>query len=412
MNPLEIIKFNKLISLELSRDLIKHLKRGHRWVFKDSINIPSGAKNSSGIALLKRKGEPVAYGIYQGETDLTFRSWGTIPSTKKGIEFSEIQRNVDERFAKALSHRTSFLSKNNNSVRLINGEGDGLPGLTIDLYDTTAVIKHDQEFLENIYHHENIAKYLLAIFPQIVNVYLKRRNNETYSDGKKGHVIIGQTPTQVCIIENGMKFHSNIVDAAKTGFFLDQRDNRFLISKLSNKLKVLNLFSYTGGFSIAAACGGAVSVTSVDISTPAIKQCSENFKLNKFSHLEDHEEMAVDAFEFIKTATIQKRKWDLVIVDPPSFAPNKDALENAKNSYLKLFTDAIKLTHGKNGLMAFSSCSSHLTADDFLSIVQNAISANSREGRVLYSGGQPFDHPYGLYMQELKYLKFILLEIN
>ncbi len=204
-------------------------------------------------------------------------------------------------------------------------------------------------------------------------------------------------------------FASNIRDAAKTGFFLDQRDNRKLIGQFSKNKTVLNLFSYTGGFSIFAAHGGASEVTSVDIAKAAIEASTRNFEVNKLET--KHNAIAADAFLWIDEQIKLKNKWDLVITDPPSFAPNQKAVETATVAYTKVFANSLKLVKG-NGLFAASSCSSHISTDMFLDICREAFSKTRKKGTLVYMGGQPFDHPYPLAMDELRYLKFALFRVD
>jgi 23S rRNA (cytosine1962-C5)-methyltransferase len=287
----------------------------------------------------------------------------------------------------------------------LNGEGDGFPGLLIDIYGHVAVIKHDHPIMETVWNRQDIAEKIRADFPQIECVYFKRRND----DEEKGVELIGKLPEQTEFKENGMLFSSNIRDAAKTGFFLDQRDNRALVGRFSKGADVLNLFSYTGGFSIFAAAGGARRVTSVDISRPAIEAVKRNFEINGLKT--EHRDVATDAFEFVEQEIAAKHKYDLVITDPPSFAPNEKSVPQATAAYTKIFSQSIRLV-SENGLFAASSCSSHISTEAFLEITREAFSKASKRGTLIYLGAQPVDHPYPLAMQELRYLKFALFRVE
>jgi 23S rRNA (cytosine1962-C5)-methyltransferase len=311
----------------------------------------------------------------------------------------------EAQWKKAVSLRKHFSNELTNSFRLINGEGDGLPGLIIDIYDDTAVIKHDHPVVEAFWNHQTIAEKLVIDFPHLKTVYHKRRNDEEI----KGVEILGQLKAEVLFKENGSTFATNIRDAAKTGFFLDQRDNRKLIGQFSHQKSVLNLFSYTGGFSVFAAKGGASNVTSVDIAKAATLAAGRNFEVNNL--LTPHEAIADDAFAFIDQRIKEKQKWDMVITDPPSFAPNQKAVESAIEAYVKVFSQSLKLVNN-NGLFAASSCSSHIGTDKFLEICREAFSKNRKRGTVVYYGGQPFDHTYPIAMEELRYLKFALFRVD
>jgi len=397
---------NKLPVIHLTRDITKHLKRGHRWIFADCFDPKDKLKN--GIHELILKGVPIAHGIVQADTQLRFRLLYLLD------EKFVIKNNFKESFKqylnwelqKAFELRKNFRTVTQTSFRLINGEGDGLPGLIVDVYDDTAVIKHDHPVMFEVWDREYIAKKIIEHFPFIKVVYHKKRNDD---EDSKGENIVGELRSEVIFLENGVKFASNIKDAAKTGFFLDQRDNRKLLSQFTKDKSLLNLFSYTGGFSIFGALGGAREVVSVDIAKKAIEACNRNFEVNEFKTKQSA--IAIDAFKFIDDAVKDKTKFDVVVTDPPSFAPNQKAKETATNAYIKVYSDSLKLVNN-NGIFVASSCSSHITHADFLDICRESFSKVRKKGTLVYCGGQPFDHPYPLSMEELRYLKFALFRID
>ncbi len=393
----------KVTDLTLIRDVNKHLLRGHRWIFADCFE----GKGTTGVGILKSRNDVLAIGLIQSDTQLRFRLLCLAEESYVRLNNISVTLKAwsDTQWKKAFEIRAGFRTAENNSFRFINGEGDGMPGLIIDIYDSTAVIKHDHEVAEYFYNHLAIGERLQADFPYIQNVYYKRRND----DEIKGKDIIGKLPDEVLFKENGATFASNIRDAAKTGFFLDQRDNRRLIGQFSKDKSVLNLFSYTAGFSIFAALGGANDVTSVDIAKAAIEAAKRNFEVNNLTT--KHDAIADDAFAYIEEQIKLKRKWDLVITDPPSFAPNQKAVEAATAAYTKVFASSLKLV-SNNGLFAASSCSSHISTDKFLEICREAFSKTRKRGTLVYMGGQPFDHPYPLAMDELRYLKFALFRVD
>ncbi|NUN06262.1 MAG: class I SAM-dependent rRNA methyltransferase [Bdellovibrio sp.] len=393
-------------TIELRRDVTKHLKRGHRWIFANCFD-EGGRQPKSGVHLLSFKGELLALGIWQGDTQLRFRVLvlADEPIFRKNNIARTLELYFESQWRKAVEIRRTFDLKITNSFRLINGEGDGLPGLIVDIYNDTAVIKHDHAIMEKIWNAQGIAAKIQGSFNQIQCVYLKRRNDEQ----EKGVNIVGTLAPEVQFLENGAVFASNIRDAAKTGFFLDQRDNRKMIQHFANGKTVLNLFSYTGGFSIFAAKGGAKEVTSVDIAKVAIQAVDRNFAVNGLKTL--HHDIAADAFEYLEQQNVEKKKYDLVITDPPSFAPNEKSVEQAKNAYAKVFANSIKLVNNE-GLFAASSCSSHISTAQFMEICQEAFSKARKKGTLVYMGGQPVDHPYPLAMEELRYLKFALFRLD
>lgn len=403
--PLIHFPEGKLPEINLIRDVSKHLKRGHRWIFADCFD--QKERHHEGLSILKSRNEILGFGIVQPDTQLRFRVLCLSDESfvRNNNLFYTMKFWSEFQWKKAVELRKYFTSELTNSFRLINGEGDGMPGLIIDIYDDTAVIKHDHEAVEKFWNHQGIAARLVLDFPNITTVYYKRRND----DEVKGIDIIGHLKDEVIFKENGSLFATNIRDAAKTGFFLDQRDNRKLIGQFSHQKSVLNLFSYTAGFSVFAAKGGAREVTSVDIAKAATLAAGRNFEVNILKT--KHEAIAQDAFLFIDERIKEKAKWDMVITDPPSFAPNQKSVETAVEAYVKVFSQSLKLVNA-NGLFAASSCSSHIGTDKFLDICREAFSKNRKRGTLVYYGGQPFDHPYPLAMEELRYLKFALFRVD
>jgi 23S rRNA (cytosine1962-C5)-methyltransferase len=395
----------KIPEIHLVRDVSKHLKRGHRWIFADCFD--QKERPLSGFSILKSRNEILGFGIVQADTQLRFRVFclGEEPFVRNNNLFHTMNVWSELQWKKAVEIRKYFTNDQTNSFRLINGEGDGMPGLIIDIYDDTAVIKHDHEAVEKFWNHQGIAAKLVIDFPVIKSVYYKRRND----DELKGIEILGTLREEVLFKENGSLFATNIRDAAKTGFFLDQRDNRKLIGQFSHQKSVLNLFSYTAGFSVFAAKGGAREVTSVDIAKAATLAAGRNFEVNQIKI--KHEAIAQDAFVFIDEQIKEKAKWDLVITDPPSFAPNQKAVDTAVEAYVKIYSQSLKLVNA-NGLFAASSCSSHISTDKFLEICRESFSKNRKKGTLVYFGGQPFDHPYPIAMEELRYLKFALFRVD
>lgn len=394
-----------LPAVNLTRDITKHLKRGHRWAFASCFD--PKARMKSGMHALYYKNELLGFGVVQADTQLRFRLFchAEEPYFRKNNVAKTFEFWTERQWKNAAKIRQAFDLKQTNSFRLLNGEGDGCPGLVVDIYDHVAVIKHDHPIMETVWNREAIREKIRAEYPHIDCVYFKRRND----DDEKGVELFGALTEQTVFKENGLLFSSNIRDAAKTGFFLDQRDNRALIGRFAKGADVLNLFSYTGGFSIFAAAGGASRVTSVDISKQASQAAADNFKLNKLGT--EHREIATDAFAFVEQEITAKSKYDLVITDPPSFAPNEKSVEQATAAYTKIFSSSIRLVK-ENGLFAASSCSSHIPTEDFLEITREAFSKARCRGTLIYLGAQPIDHPYPLAMPELRYLKFALFRVE
>jgi 23S rRNA (cytosine1962-C5)-methyltransferase len=392
-------------TIQLNRDLTKLLKRGHRWVFANAFD--EKLKVNSGLAFLRYKDELLGIGICQADTQLRFRllCLADEPFFKKNNAPKTLETWANLQWVKAIQLRQSFDLSQTNSFRLINGEGDGFPGLVIDVYGNTAVIKHDHPLMESIWRRDELARRLLVQYPQIECVYLKRKND----DAVKGENVVGQLAAETIFKENGLLFASNIRDAAKTGFFLDQRDNRIYLKSFAKDRSVLNLFSYTGGFSVFAGAGGARSVTSVDVAKVAIESVKRNFELNGLGT--KTRDIAGDAFAYVDQEIKAKTKFDMVVTDPPSFAPNEKSVPQATAAYIKIFSDSLRLV-GPNGMFAASSCSSHISTAAFMDILREAFSKARMRGTLVHMGGQPSDHPFPLAMEELRYLKFALFRVD
>ncbi|MFP5492605.1 MAG: class I SAM-dependent rRNA methyltransferase [Bacteriovoracia bacterium] len=396
-----MIKLSTPIKLKLSRDLTKHIKRGNPWVFADALM--DRPKKSPGMLahLYSPKDEFLGTGYYCPNINLSFRMLTL--GEKKISEFAII-----ERMERALNlKRHLYRPGVQDSFRLFNGEGDELPGLVCDIYAKVAVIKLDGEAANNFWDPTKIAKWLMETDIGLQTIYLKRRNNEQ----DKGEVLIdGEIDlTQLRFHENGVVFETHLIDAAKTGFFLDQRDNRKLVGDLARGKTLLNIFGYTGGFSVFAGLGGATQVTTVDIAEKAIEAAQLNWDINGLTPAK-HEGIAADAFKWVIEARTEKRTWDFVITDPPSFAPNAKSVESAREAYINIFSDSIKLV-APGGLFAASSCSGHISFDLFVELVQESLSKARRRGRVIVVRGQPEDHTWPLALQEMRYLKFVLVEV-
>ncbi len=391
----------KPIKIRLTRDITKHIKRGNPWVFADVLEKKINSTPGSYAILLSQKAEVLAHGFYCSKTNLAFR---VVSLGDQKIH----HQMISERIKRAIDNKKHLYTSRNNSLRLINGEGDELPGVVCDIYARLAVLKLDGEAASNFWNPQAFAQFLTTQKDIPIDmVYLKRKNSEE----EKGEVLIGEAKglEDHLFLENGIKFKTNIIDAAKTGFFIDQRDNREFIRQVSKEKTLLNLFAYTGGFSVYAAMGGAKQVTSVDIAKAAIEASTVNWKLNELPE-NTHEAITEDAFKYVKSVINQKKTWDMVITDPPSFAPNQKSVDNAKKAYVDIYSDSIKLVKD-GGFFVASSCSGHISSELFLELVQEALSKARRRGKVLVIKGQPEDHPYPMALSEMRYLKFIYLQV-
>ena len=378
------------------------LKRFHPWVFSGAIaKMDNGVEEGDIVAVYSNTGEFVAMGHFQIGSIMV-----------RVLDFA--QRDIDadfffDRLQKAFDLRKSIglIRPDNNAFRLVHGEGDFLPGLVVDVYDRTAVVQAHSpgmHFARNI-----IADALLRIADGLIkNVYYKSETTLPYKAqlDPQNDYIVGGFETNVAV-ENGLKFHVDWLKGQKTGFFVDQRDNRSLLEHYANGRSVLNMFCYTGGFSFYAMRGNAKLVHSVDSSAKAIQLTNENVELN-FPDDPRHQAFAEDAFKFLNN---MDDKYDLIILDPPAFAKHKSALKNALIGYRKLNAKAFeKIRPG--GILFTFSCSQAVSKEQFRLAVFSAAAMSGRRVRILHQLTQPSDHPINIYHPEGEYLKGLVLYVE
>ena len=387
------------VRLKLARDRTRTLKQGYPWIYRDWLKELPHAPVGSRALVRDKDGALLAFGMYDPTGPLAVR---VCALEREKLDDELILSKLDT----ALTLRRTLFSEHTNGFRLLNGEGDGLPGLTCDLYADHAVLKLDGDAPAGFWNVDAVADWLVERLA-ITNIFLKYR-----SDAKtRGRAVRGKVPAEpIRFVENGKRFQANLVEGQKTGFFFDQRDNRARIGELAKGRSVLNLFAYTGGFSIYAGTSGATHVTSVDLAKPAMEEARRNWLLNDLP-ADRHETVAADVFQFLEDARAAKRTWDLVVVDPPSFAPAERHVEKALASYQTLFASALQSV-APGGTIALSSCSSHISSQMFFELSEAAVSKARRRATVLGVYGQPADHPFPLVCRELQYLKFLLLQVR
>ena len=293
--------------------------------------------------------------------------------------------------------------------RLVHGEADACPGLVVDLYATTAVVVFDGPAAA-VFWRPRLADVLAGLErggAVIEHGWLRGERRRTAGTSSAGETVRGDPPAELVIAEDDARFAVDVRAGQKTGFFLDQRDNRRAIRRHAAGQTVLNLFAYTGGFSIHAALGGATRVTSVDIAPPAIAGLEHNVALTGLPAA-THERIATDAFDFLARAAKQGRRWDLVIADPPSFAPSERAKPAALAAYRKLAAAALAVTE-PTGRFALASCSSHITEAELLDQVASLEVAAPL--RLRAAAGAASDHPVLPAFPEGRYLKFLLFDL-
>ena len=395
-----------LVRVELARGLGRHLRAGHPWVFRKGLTqiprVPPGS-----VVDLTEEQRFVARGYFDPHSAIAVR-----------VLTRDVREKIDAAFFRnrvraALDARRAYADlTETDSYRLIHGEGDGLPGVVVDRYGDFAVLK---------LYSAGLTPYrplLVAALKESVSGLkgiLARDEvgrddvpDEETSGG--GRMLWGEpAPDPLVLTEHGVRFRADVYRGQKTGFFLDQRENRRLVRRLSKGLTVLNCFCFSGGFSVNAAVGGAKHVTSVDSDADALALARQNFTENGIKAAE-HDFLAADVFDVLAAYKKEERVFDLVILDPPAFAKSQKAVEAALDGYASLNRQALALVR-PGGLLATASCSARVTAEAFLGAVRDAGSKAGVDLALLEERYQNPDHPVRLQFPEGRYLKFFVLQV-
>ena len=387
----------------LNRGKESSLERFHPWVFSGAIaRMDQGIEEGDLVSVYTHDGHLMGNGHYQ---------IGSIAVRMLTFDDSAIDTAFFlDRLTNALRVREALglIRDDNNAFRLVHGEGDFLPGLVVDIYDGTAVVQAHSPGMHFARH--SIAQALMQLPGALLrNVYYKSETTLPYKAqlDPENQYLVGQYDTDVAM-ENGLKFHVDWLRGQKTGFFVDQRENRSLLEHYARGRKVLNMFCYTGGFSFYAMRGGASLVHSVDSSAKAIVLTRDNVELN-FPGDPRHDAFAEDAFKFLDN--MEHAAYDLIILDPPAFAKHKSAVRNALIGYRKLNAKAFeKIEHG--GILFTFSCSQAVSKEQFRLAVFSAAAQSKRRVRILHQLTQPADHPINIYHPEGEYLKGLVLYVE
>ena len=387
----------------LKRGKEESLKRFHPWIFSGAIHhIDEGIEEGETVRVITAAGEFIAVGHYQ---------IGSI--AVRVLSFEDIEINTDfwcERLQSALDVRIGVGiadSPTNNTYRLVHGEGDYLPGLVIDCYGSTAVMQAHSVGM-HVCRNEICQALVQVMGDRIANVYYKSETTLPYKADlhQENGFLVGGDASNVAM-ENGLKFHIDWLRGQKTGFFVDQRENRSLLEQYAKGKSVLNMFCYTGGFSVYAMRGDAKQVHSVDSSAKAIELTNDNVALN-FPGDARHEAFCEDAFKYLDE---HDQQYDLIVLDPPAFAKHRAALRNALKGYTRLNVKGLQRIK-KGGVLFTFSCSQVVTKDNFRNAVFTAAAQVGRKVRILHQLHQPADHPINIYHPEGEYLKGLVLYVE
>jgi Predicted SAM-dependent methyltransferases len=397
-------------TIQLKRGKDESLRRFHPWVFSGAIlRCDEGIEEGELVRVVTEKGDFIAIGHFQqGSIAVRVLSFRDVP--------------IDDAFwharlASALEMRRSIGladAEQQNAYRLVHGEGDNLPGLIVDVYNKTAVMQAHSIGM-HLQRHD-IARQLMEVMEgRISNVYYKSETTLPFMEPENGFLYGGSDEN--IAMENGLRFYVDWLRGQKTGFFVDQRENRALLEQYSRNKRVLNMFCYTGGFSFYAMRGGAELVHSVDSSAKAIELTNRNVELN-FPGDHRHQAFCEDAFKFLENIGTERADgketgtdYDLIILDPPAFAKHRAALHNALKGYTRLNQKALEKMPKGSILFTFS-CSQVVTKEHFRQAVFTAAALARRKVRILHQLHQPADHPINIYHPEGEYLKGLVLYVE
>lgn len=387
---------NNEIILKKNREFA--LLKGHPWIYGEAVKeIGAGIKTGSIVSVFSHKKHWLGWGYIDLDSRILVRM---LPLTRN----ESINKGIKRLVSNAIKLRTSFFNEaNTNSYRLINGEGDFLPGLIVDRYAEAISMQVYSLGLEPII--DLVIEQICTELPQIKWIW--RRNQIRIAKTANSGLIKGKNlPPRIRFLENGLRYVTDLVNGQKTGFFLDQRDNRQLINQLAASKSFLNICGYTGAFTVAAAAGGATNSITVDIAKPALEEAKQNLELNNFS-LKDHKLVCADMYDFLQE---NKQKFGLVVLDPPSMAKSKKDQHKAIRAYQKLNILGMQAVE-PGGLLFTASCSSQVSREDFAGAVKDAAVKANVKAQIIQERFHACDHPTSLCHPEGRYLKGMLLRI-
>lgn len=404
---------NKTVYLKKGKE--DSLRRFHPWVFSGAIaRTDDGLQEGDVVRVISSEGEFLGVGHIQvGSIAVRILSFHDVPIDEEFwrsrlLAAWNLRKSIGVYRPQAGGSSDAAPTFTNTTFRLVHGEGDNLPGLVIDCYGTTAVMQ-----AHSVGMHQSrlaIAKALKDVMgDNVENVYYKSETTLPFKAnlGQENGFILGDPTDNNVTIENGLRFHVDWLKGQKTGFFIDQRENRALLEHYAHGRTVLNMFCYTGGFSVYALRGGASEVHSVDSSAKAVELTNANVAIN-FPNDNRHEAYCEDAFKYLDS---HDDKYDLIILDPPAFAKHRGALRNALKGYTRLNVKGLqRIRHG--GILFTFSCSQVVSQEHFRQAVFTAAAQSGRKVRILHQLHQPADHPINIYHPEGEYLKGLVLYVE
>ncbi|MEJ5286631.1 MAG: 23S rRNA (cytosine(1962)-C(5))-methyltransferase [Candidatus Kapaibacterium sp.] len=379
---------------------IPRVEIGHLWIFSNELETVPKLEPGSIVEVLTSEGKSLGLAFYNPHSLIALR-------LLKLTIVDDVLRSIKYRILRAKLLREKIFP-NENCYRLVYAESDCLPGLIIDRFADYFVVQVNSAGMEKFI--DTIPKIITELYPNCKGIIAKNVTHFRKLEGLENYekVLFGQIPEEVVVTESGVKYILNFYQAQKTGLFLDQKLNKRFIRRISSNLKVLDCYSNFGGFGLNAALGGAREVTLVDISDTALGYARRNFELNG---LKNGNFVCMDALDFLRQEFNQNRKYDLVVLDPPSFTKSKKNVQSAIAGYHQINKFAMRII-SDNGFLATASCSMHIDEPTFLHIIEEVAYSQRITLKLIYRGGQAPDHPILLSMPETRYLKFFVFQIS
>lgn len=392
------------IAVKVRSKAERHIKEGHPWIFEDSIEKESKPPKTGDLAIIfdRRRNQFLACGLYDLDSPIRIK----VLQFRKGRKID--QGWFDEHLAIAFEKRQQLLSTSTNSYRLLYGENDGFPGVICDVYGGNVVIKlYSAAWFPYLELLLEALKKTIAIHAVVLRLSRNTEASKSRHGFENGSVIFGDLENEEVVFEeHGLKFSANLIHGHKTGYFLDHRHNRKQVGTWSKGKDVLDVFAYAGGFSVHALCGGAKRVVSLDISAQALEMAKKNAALN--GSFPQHELLVGDAFEQMEALQKEGSTFDLVVVDPPSFAKKASEVPGAIQAYRRLLRLSIPLVR-KNGVLVFASCSSRVRSEDFFEMIEEILRNEGVIFRCLKKTEHDVDHP--IKIPEGAYLKCLYVQL-
>lgn len=383
--------------IQLPKFLQAELTAGHPWIYRN--HIPAGFTAETGTWIQAICGDISVWGLWDADSQLALR----IYSRTGPLDAAQVAARVKS----AWQLRQALLSSETSAYRLINGEGDGMPGIVVDVYGPYAVVATYGLAVQTL------LPLVVAALKQVLSpagILVRRMTADEGGPASPQWVHGEPAPSDLQIMEHGVHFFADLMQGHKTGLYLDQRENRQTLGQFSRGARVLNLYAYTGAFSVIAALSGARHVTSVDIAAPALQRAQDNFRLNRLDPAQ-HQFLVRDCYDFLKASAAANDEYDTIICDPPSMAHSRAQLDDALRAYTLLNALGLRLVRD-GGFYAASSCTAQVSPELFRQMLVQSARRVGRDAQIVHEAGHAWDHPVKLAHAEGRYLKFVILRVT